>query len=197
MRKARMLIAGAGITEGSNILELGCGVGTFTRELARTGAGITAIDLSPNMIQRAKENPLPNVFYMIDDAHKTVFRDARFDAVVGFYILQYLNLAEVLPEIMRILKPGGRVAFIDINTLNPLAFVKTKLPFVKRPLNISREAVSFTPWGLADWFERYRFDNVEVTTFEFGAGPLNILENMPFIRHFAGNLLVIARKCFG
>ncbi len=196
-RKARMLIMGAAILHSSDILEIGCGVGTFTRELARTGASITAIDLSPNMILQAKANLCPNVYYMIDDAHKTVFHEARFDAVVGCYILQYLNLAESLPEIMRILKPGGRVAFIDINTLNPLAFVKTKLPFAKRLLNISQEAVSFTSWELPWWFEQYGFTEIQCTTFEFGNQSLNLLEYMAFIRHFAGNLLVIARKSFG
>ena len=195
-RKATMLVAGAGITEQSEVLEMGCGVGTFTRELALTGASITAMDLSPGMIHIALDNYYSNVLYKLGDAHNTYFKDNQFDAVVGCYILQYLNLPQALPEIMRILKPGGRVAFIDINTLNPLAFVKTKLPFAKRLLNISKEAVSFTPWGLSDWFERYRFDNVEVTTFEFGNRLLNLLENLPTFPHFAGNLLVIAKKGF-
>jgi len=201
-RKAHMIMAGAGITVESEVLEIGCGVGIFTRKLAKTGAKIISLDISPAMIEAAKNNPIisvsePNVTYIVSDIHKTWFKDNQFDAVVGCYILQYLDLTIALPEIMRILKPGGRVAFIDINTLNPIAFLKTKMPATKRLMNISKEAVSFTSWELPSWFEQYGFTEIQCTTFEFGYPPLNLFEYVPFIRHFAGNLLVIAKKSFG
>ena len=192
-RKAKMLIMGATILHSSGVLEIGCGTGIFTRELAKTNASIIAMDLSPKMIQLAIKFYFNNVCYDIGDAHKTFFKDGLFDAVVGCYILQYLDLSIALPEIKRVLRPGGRVAFIDINTLNPLAFAKTKLPLVKKVLNISREAVSFTPWGLRNWFARYGFTDIEVRPFEFGSR-FNFLENIPIIRQFGGNLLITAKN---
>lgn len=191
-RKAQMLIDGAGITDESDILEIGCGIGTYTKQLAQTEAMITALDISPQMVQIAINNHHPNVFYMVDDIHKTVFKDARFDAVVGCYILQYLDLSVAIPEIKRILKPGGKFAFIDINALNPIAFAKTRIPWVKRAMNISDEAVSFADFEL--WKLFITFNNVRVTPFEFGNKSLNFLENIPIIQNFSGNLLVTGTK---
>src|SRR2546428_10575742 len=51
-RRVRMLTNHVG--SGANILELGCGTGYFTKELVRTGANVTAIDISPELLEEAR-----------------------------------------------------------------------------------------------------------------------------------------------
>ena len=54
---------------GMRVLELGCGTGYFTRELARSGADVIAVDVSPELLEIAKANcSAPNVRYEIQNA---------------------------------------------------------------------------------------------------------------------------------
>ena len=56
---------------GMNVLELGCGTGYFTRELARSEANIVAIDVSPELLEIAKANcSAANVRYEIQNAYE-------------------------------------------------------------------------------------------------------------------------------
>ena len=52
-RRAKLIADAAGLTTGVRALELGCGTGIFTRRFAATGASIVAIDVSPELLDRA------------------------------------------------------------------------------------------------------------------------------------------------
>ena len=66
------------------VLELGCGTGYFTKEIIKTGAEIIAIDISPDLINVAKDNiEASNVKYRIDNAYSMSFKDEEFDYVIG------------------------------------------------------------------------------------------------------------------
>jgi len=59
------------LRSGMTVLELGCGAGYFTRELARSGADIVAIDVSPELLEIARSNcSAPNVRYEIQNAYE-------------------------------------------------------------------------------------------------------------------------------
>ena len=53
-RRVKMLTGD--VAEGMRVLELGCGTAYFTRELAKTGATITAVDISPDLLEAAQQN---------------------------------------------------------------------------------------------------------------------------------------------
>ena len=79
-RRVHML--SADIREGMRVLELGCGTGYFTRELARTGAMIDAVDISPELLAAAREHcPTANVTFQIQNAYALEYEDSVFDAV--------------------------------------------------------------------------------------------------------------------
>jgi SAM-dependent methyltransferase len=66
------------LISGTNVLELGCGTASFTRELALTGANITAIDISPELLEAARSNcPLANVTFELQNAYALSYPDAR------------------------------------------------------------------------------------------------------------------------
>ena len=72
-RRVKML--SSHLKPGMTILELGCGAGYFTQELARSGADIVAIDVSAELLEIAKANcPAPNVRYEIQDACALTYR---------------------------------------------------------------------------------------------------------------------------
>src|SRR5213075_2761778 len=78
----RVKMIGGHLKPGMTILELGCGAAYFTKELARSGADIVAIDVSIDLLEIAKANcSAPNVRYEIQNAYKMSYPDAVFDFV--------------------------------------------------------------------------------------------------------------------
>lgn len=109
-RWRRLITAGCA---GQRVLDLGCGEGTNAVEVARRGAIVTGIDVSTEAIrgarQRAGDN-LPITFLRMS-AESMSFPDDSFDLVYGNAILHHLDLRRALPEIARVLRPGGRAVF--------------------------------------------------------------------------------------
>lgn len=95
---------------GELILDLGCGTGTLTNEIAESGAKVIGIDSSENMINQAKTN-YPKVEFIIADGHKFNFT-YQFDAVFSNAALHWMiHPEQVLEKIYACLKPGGRFVF--------------------------------------------------------------------------------------
>jgi len=204
-RKSRLLIDFAKIKKGRRVLELGCGTGIYTEELARTGAEIFAVDISQNMLNIAKQAlNAKNVFFRQADVNRLPFASQSFDSVVGAYVLQYLDLGSCLPEIRRVLKKNGAVAFVEPNMLNPICFLEAKIRFVGNRVGQCSEATAFLFWQLKKAFRQYGFVDIVIKPIEFvdphTPPPLiplsqkigGLLERMPIIREVAGTLFISA-----
>lgn len=97
---------------GGAWLDAGCGTGTFSRLLARSGRSVVGVDASANMIGEAirqtsdmQERP---VFSRIDSVEQLPFGPAAFDGIICFSVLEYLDRPfDALEEMARVLKPGG------------------------------------------------------------------------------------------
>ncbi|MBS1841804.1 MAG: class I SAM-dependent methyltransferase, partial [Acidobacteria bacterium] len=89
------------------ILDLGCGTGVLTAEIASRGAEIFGIDRSTEMIQQAKSK-FPALRFEVADATELKF-NSEFDAVFSNAVLHWIPEPEkVAAGIARALKPGGR-----------------------------------------------------------------------------------------
>src|SRR5688500_10583156 len=97
-------------------LEIGCGIGTFSRLLAARSNRVTAIDLSPKMIEIAKNfsESHTNINFQVADVLETEFPDEHFDAIVSIATFHHLPLEQVLPKLKKALKTGGRLLILDI-----------------------------------------------------------------------------------
>ncbi|HEX4706813.1 MAG TPA: methyltransferase domain-containing protein [Candidatus Udaeobacter sp.] len=192
---------------GMSVLELGCGTGYFTRQLARTGADIVAIDVSPELLEIARSNcSEPNVRYEIQNAYRLSYPDAVFDSVVGSSVLHHLEIEPALREIYRVLKPGGKIFFTEPNMLNPQIAVQKNVPWVKRKLGDSPDETAFFRWSLLHLLERAGYRNVRIDPFDFlhpktPAFLINrikalgrFLERVPVLSEFAGSLYIRAAK---
>ncbi len=192
---------------GMTVLELGCGAGYFTRELARSGADIIAIDVSPELLEIARANcSAPNVRYEIRNAYDLSYPDAVFDSVVGSAVLHHLKIEEALREIYRVLKPGGTIWFTEPNMLNPQIAIQKNVPWVKRKLGDSPDETAFFRWPLRRLLEITGYREVCIDPFDFlhPATPVPLvnrldaagrfLESVPVISEFAGSLYIRAVK---
>lgn len=89
------------------ILDLGCGTGALTAEIAARGAEIMGVDASEAMIAQAKKK-FPALQFEVCDARKLRFH-AEFDAVFSNAVLHWITEAEqVIEGVARALMPGGR-----------------------------------------------------------------------------------------
>jgi len=102
------------------VLDVGCGTGATVLAEARAcpGATVVGVDISGEMIARAKRAIGPDlaarVSVMVADAARLPFERASFDVVTGhsfLYLLQ--DRADVLAEVARVLRPGGRAIFME------------------------------------------------------------------------------------
>lgn len=103
----------AEVPPGGRVLDLGCGSGIpVARRLTAAGLRVTGVDISGVQVRRARRH-VPEAEFLHLDAVEAVFAHASFDAVVSFYALIHVPLAEQPPLLRRIagwLRPGGLFA---------------------------------------------------------------------------------------
>jgi ubiquinone/menaquinone biosynthesis C-methylase UbiE len=95
--------------DGAEVLELGCGAGLPVTKALAPRAHVTAADISPEQVRRAKAN-VPDAEILCADMMALKFPGAQFDAVAAFYTISHLpreEHAEMFRRIARWLKPGG------------------------------------------------------------------------------------------
>lgn len=101
-----------------HFLEYGCGRGGYCFDLARRGARVDAIDISPAGVEmaagRARADGLgERLSFQVMNAEAMAFPDRHFDVVFGKSILHHLELGKGLGEVARVLKDAGRAVFFE------------------------------------------------------------------------------------
>ncbi len=117
-RWKRRLIKMAAVTPGMRALDLACGTGDLAFAVAREGASVVALDLTPRMLQLAqlKRTASDRVSFVAGDMTSLPFPDRAFDLVTTGYGLRNVpRLAVALGEIKRVLRPDGVMLSLDFN----------------------------------------------------------------------------------
>ena len=111
----RRLGARAVVRPGDRVLDAACGTGDFAVADLRAGAArVVGLDFSPRMLERARRKA-PQVEWVEGDLLALPFADAAFDAAtVGFGVRNVADLELALRELRRVVRPGGRVAILEI-----------------------------------------------------------------------------------
>jgi len=206
-RRAGFFVEHASLGPGRRALEIGCGTGLFLERVARSGVRIHGMDLSADLLARARARvgSLPNVSLQRGDAHHMPYPDACFDAVYGSSILHHLDLVASLGEAHRVLRPGGQIVFTEPNILNPqVAFMFLVGP--RRYFGLSPDEMAFSRFRARTVLARLGFTAIAVEPFDFlhpsVPGPWvarvahlgDRLEAVAVLREIAGSLLIRARK---
>lgn len=119
------------------LLDIGCGTGIYVEALAAHAHRLCALDASPEMttVARAfcKERGLEHVHHIVGSAEVLPFADNTFDLVVALDTLHHVgSLEDVVAEVFRLLKPGGRFLVFEPNILNPLMWLAHAIPREER-----------------------------------------------------------------
>jgi len=109
--------------EGKQVLEYGCGTGSYALPMAKRGARVFGIDISPGSVDLARKHAAEageiRAEFKVMDAMNLEYDDSSFDLVIGTGILHHLDIHKSFREICRVLKPGGRACFYEPLGHNP------------------------------------------------------------------------------
>ncbi len=110
----RALVESAGIEPGMEVLDVACGTGNASIPAAKLAARVTGLDLSPGLLSLARElgaDGMVEVDWVEGDAQALPFPDASFDRVISCFGHMFApDHARTAAELLRVCRPGGRVA---------------------------------------------------------------------------------------
>lgn len=185
MQAAAQLVKFARISKGQNILDVACGTGVASVPAARLGAKVTALDLTPELLERARFNASlaeVTIAFHEGDVEKLPFAESVFDVVVSqFGHIFAPRPALALAEMLRVLKPGGTIAF---NTWPPDRLVGQMFGMVARYM--PPPPVAAAPpaqWGDKSIMSERLGNAVHGVTFESGTMSVPALSPQHFRMH--------------
>ena len=112
---AAHLLRHSRVAAGQRVLDVACGTGVVAVTAARHGCRVTGLDLTPELLERARENAAiagVTIDFHEGDVEALPFGDAQFDAVLSQFGHMFAPRPEVaVAEMLRVLKPGGTLAF--------------------------------------------------------------------------------------
>jgi demethylmenaquinone methyltransferase / 2-methoxy-6-polyprenyl-1,4-benzoquinol methylase len=113
-RRWRRLAAEAVVRPGDRVLDAACGTGDLALAGVRAGGRVIGLDFSERMLERARRKA-PQLEWVRGDVLALPFDEGSFDAAtIGFGIRNVADLEAGLRELARVLRPGGRLAVLEI-----------------------------------------------------------------------------------
>ncbi|MFM8409318.1 MAG: class I SAM-dependent methyltransferase [Alphaproteobacteria bacterium] len=140
MHRIQRVLGDLSIPAGAEILEVGVGTGLSLEAYPRH-CRVTAIDLAPDMLVRAKQKAeslgIGHVKFEVGDAQALAYPDESFDYVVTFHVVSVVPDAQkMMREMVRVCRPGGTIVIINHfrSEREPIAWVVDRLDPVTRHL---------------------------------------------------------------
>lgn len=198
----------------AHIGDFGCGSGEMACLLGLLGYRVTGIDVSPDLIEVARERARmegveDRVEFIVADAATAPITDGAFDAVLAMSVVHHMSTEDALNALERLLRPGGRIAFLE-----PVAYSKTlqwlrNLSPVKKDVSpderqLSAEEICLIGKRFIIEEQRHFLMLARLrrllpdVCFQLGERILSTIDQalflIPGMSHFAGVIAILARK---
>ena len=102
--------------KGKSVVDVGAGDGVYSRQLDQAGALVSAVEIDPDKVSRAKVNLPPRVSVMLGKAEELPLNDQSQDLICFFFSLHHVpadRQDDALVEVRRVLKPKGRLHVVE------------------------------------------------------------------------------------
>ena len=162
---------------GKKVLEIGST--TWKEWLERVSiipSSLTCINISEMELQRGIDSAVDSISkpqFLLMDAHDLQFEDETFDMVFGGGILHHLNMVPALDEIYRVLKPNGKILFVEPLDMNPVGKIV-------RALTKKARTADEQPLRICDIAEIEKRFEPQFFYEEFFSVPFGVLSGMFF-----------------
>ncbi len=204
-----------------HVLDFGCGEGEVGTQLAKLGAFVTGVDISPELIEVAqKRAQLDGVEdraqFLVCDIEDSSLPVEKFDFVICYAALHHIDLKSVLPRLVAVLKPGGAAIMIEPISLSKLLRrVRDVIPVAKeggpldRPLSLrdvdyikgcfARTRICF--FDIFARFQRFlprtrgnRLSAAKIAALSLGGLDRVLLTLCPPLSRFSGSVVMVGEK---
>lgn len=167
-----------GNLRGKRVLELGCGLGGLSLLLAKSGAELTAFDISAGSIDVARKRAeaagvADRIQFDVCPAEQLPYDDESFDIAFGKAVLHHLDAATAHPHLYRLLRPGGKAAFSEPMGMNPV-------------LNFVREHVHYPHKNPRGADRPLNYDDIRNWTTEFSAVQIQEIQLLSMLERGLG-----------
>lgn len=176
------------------VLEYGCGLGEISVLLARSGARVSTFDISEMSVavaqRRAEINGCADrIEFTVAAGEDIPYPDESFDIAFGKAILHHLDVAQGARHLARVVKPGGKAAFVEPMGMNPiLNLVRDHVPYPNKNPPGGDKPVNYDEiraWG--EGFAELSFEEIQLLSMlERGLG---FGKKLPALRRLDGRLL--------
>lgn len=149
-----------------HVLDLGCGGGHVSYQIAPFAEQVTAYDLTAEMVQlvveQAKQKKLNNIWGQQGAAEQLKFEDEYFDCVISRYSAHHWqNVRHAMSEIFRVVKPSGKVILVDIlGTQQPI------LDTFFQSIETIRDPSHVRNYSLSEWTNFAEYAGFQIETIE-------------------------------
>jgi SAM-dependent methyltransferase len=142
----------AKVREGDRLLDVGCGTGVLARaavERVGTSGAVVGVDNNTAMLTVARQIA-PHITWQEGSAEKLPFDDASFDVVASQFGLMFFDRRAALIEMMRVLKPGGRLVLSVWDSLDHIPAYSILVALLQHKIGLRAADALRTPFMLGD-----------------------------------------------
>jgi ubiquinone/menaquinone biosynthesis C-methylase UbiE len=173
-----------------SILDVGCGTGLITRQLAEKGALVVGTDVDSGMIAIAREHNPKDITYHVAPAHKLPFKAETFDVVTISSAFHWFANQESSLEMKRVLMPGGLIFICNKNDIGDFSSFRNILKMFTSNGELPNRKEAYKP---KEVLEEAGFHNVQKKIFEVSEY-FSLEEVMLYFQTLSGWNLVIENQ---
>lgn len=208
-RRCDYMISEMDVAAGKSVMEIGCGTGKNCFMLAqKTGMNILGTDLCVPFIEDARKNfQFPNLRYDILDFNKAEeFKGEQFDYIIGNGILHHLyyHLDSAFVNMKALLKPKGKIIFIEPNIYNPYVYFIFSYAPLRKATHLEPDEMAFSKSFATQKLQKAGYSNIQVQYKDFLLPGIpdalitpsvvigDVLEKIPVVKNVSQSIFITA-----
>lgn len=210
-RRCEYMISQMDVAPEKSIMEIGCGTGSNAFMLAqKSGMKVLGTDLCVPFVEEARQKfQHANLRYDVLDFNRAEeFKGETFDYIIGNGILHHLyhHLDEAFVNMKRLLKPGGKIIFLEPNIYNPYIYLIFSYASMRKRAHLEPDEMAFSKGWVSEKLQKAGYSNIKVEYRDFLLPGIpdflispsvvfgGVLEKIPGVKAVSQSIFISATK---